>query len=147
MSMNLIAKKSISLHAPIAEVWKALTTPELIKKYFFGTDAVSDWEKGSSLVWRGEWEGKKYEDKGTIVDSEAPRYLRYTYLSSMSGKEDLPENYAHVTYELSEDGEGTLLTISQDNVGTEKSKEHSEENWGIVLKSLKDLLEKELQAK
>jgi uncharacterized protein YndB with AHSA1/START domain len=145
MSMNLIAKESISLEAPIKKVWEALTQPEWIKKYFYGTQAISDWKKGSTLVWKGEWQGKQYEDKGIIEEIEPPRHLRYTYLSSMSGKADAPENYAHVTYELTEDGERTLLTISQDNVENEKSKEHSEQNWGFVLESLRKVLQEELQ--
>lgn len=143
MSMNLLAKKSASIHAPVEKVWEALTKPELIKQYFFGTEAVSDWKQGSPLTFKGVWEGKHYEDKGTIVNIQPTTYLRYTYLSSMSGKEDLPENYAHVTYELSEDGESTLLTVTQDNVENEKSRVHSEENWGVVLNSLKEMLEKE----
>ena len=143
MSMNLLAKKSISIDAPIERVWEGLTNPALIKQYFFGTQAESDWKKGSTLTFRGEWEGKQYEDKGNIVTIEPPTYLRYTYFSSMSGKEDVPENYAHVTYELSEDGESTLLTVTQDNIESERSRQHSEENWGTVLESLKQLLEKE----
>ena len=31
--------------------------------------ALTDWEEGSSLVFRGEWEGKAYEDKGTILEA------------------------------------------------------------------------------
>lgn len=145
--MNLIAKKSLVLQAPIEKVWEALTKPELIKKYFFGTQAVSDWEKGSPLVWKGEWEGKHYEDKGVIEEIVPPRHLRYTYFSSMSGKEDVPENYAHITYELSEDVHGTLLTIAQDGVESEKSREHSEQNWGMILEGLKKVLEDECQEK
>lgn len=141
--MNLLAKRSVSIEVPIEKVWYALTNPDIIKQYFFGTQAESDWKKGSKLVFRGEWEGKKYEDKGSIVNIEPPTYLRYTYFSSLSGKEDIPENYAHVTYELSEDGEATLLTVTQDNIATEQSRKHSEQNWGTVLESLKDLLEKE----
>lgn len=143
MSMNLLARKTIYINAAIEKVWEGLTNPDLIKQYFFGTQAVSDWKKGSSLIFKGKWEGKSYEDKGTITNIEPPTYLRYTYFSSLSGKEDVPENYAHVTYELSEDRDGTLLTVTQDNIDNEKSRQHSEQNWGTVLESLKELLEKE----
>src|SRR5689334_20196431 len=72
---NLVAKTSISIKAEIKDVWKALTDPALIKKYFFGTDAESDWKKGSPVRFRGEWEGKPYEDKGTVLESDPPRKL------------------------------------------------------------------------
>ena len=70
MSANLIAKASTNISAPASRVWDALTNPEIIKQYFFGTQAISDWKEGSSLEFKGEWEGKKYLDKGIILKSE-----------------------------------------------------------------------------
>lgn len=64
MHNKLIAKVSATINAPIAKVWDALVTPEIIKRYFFGTTVVSDWKEGSSIIWKGEWEGKTYQDKG-----------------------------------------------------------------------------------
>src|SRR6186713_2573823 len=93
---------SIVIDASREEVWDALTNPDQIKKYFFGTKAVSDWKKGSPLYFRGEWEGKKYEDKGTILESRKDELFQYSYWSSLSGIEDKPENYVTVTYQLSE---------------------------------------------
>jgi len=52
---DLGASSSITVDAPIEKVWRALTTPELIKTWFFGVDTESDWEAGSSIVHRGEW--------------------------------------------------------------------------------------------
>ena len=66
MKNDITGKVSIHINATTDKVWEALTTPEIIKKYFFGTDAVSDWKVGSSLIFKGEWEGKKYEDKKKI---------------------------------------------------------------------------------
>jgi hypothetical protein len=59
----------------------------------------------------------------------------------MSGTEDTPANYANVTYSLSGENGRTVLTITQDGVPTEESKKHSEQNWSMVLTTLKDLLE------
>jgi uncharacterized protein YndB with AHSA1/START domain len=142
MSANLIAKASTTIAAPVSRVWNALTSPELIKQYFFGTEAVSDWKEGSTLEFRGEWEGKKYVDKGVILKSEEPKLFQYTYLSSFSKLPDAPENYANISYELIEEDGETMLTIKQENVANEESRKQSEENWAYVLKNLKDLLEK-----
>jgi uncharacterized protein YndB with AHSA1/START domain len=142
MSANLIAKASTTISAPASAVWDALTNPSLIKQYFFGTDAVSDWKEGSPLEFKGEWNGKQYIDKGVILKSEPAKLFQYTYLSSFSGLPDVPENYANITYELFEDNGETTLNVKQENVANEDARKHSEENWELVLKNLKNLLEK-----
>lgn len=141
MKSNITGQASIIINAPTSKVWEALTTPELIKEYFFGTDAISDWKEGSPLIFKGTWQGKEYEDKGVILNSEPEKLFRYKYWSSMSGMEDKEENYVNITYKLSEIANGTLLQISQDNIPDEKMKDHSEENWKTVLQGLKKLLE------
>ena len=142
MSANLIAKASTSISAPASRVWEALTNPEIIRQYLFGTQAVSDWKEGSPLEFKGEWEGKNYLDKGIILKSEPEKIFQYTYLSSFSNLPDRPENYANVTYELHQDDGETILTVKQENIANEEARKHSEKNWEHVLKTLKDLLEK-----
>ncbi len=143
MKNNMTVSVKISIDAPVAKVWNALKKPEIIKQYFFGTEAKSDWKVGNPVTFRGEWEGKSYEDKGTIIANEPNKLLSYSYWSSMSGKEDKPENYANVTYELTQRNNATDLTVTQDNIADEKTKEHSEQNWRSVLSDLKKLLEKQ----
>jgi len=139
---NIIAKEEMSLNAPANVVWDALTKPELIKQYFFGTYASSDWKEGSPITFEGEWEGKKYKDKGTILDVIPGRRLRYNFWSSMSGMEDKPENYVIITYTLDKKSDdATSLTISQQNIPTEEMREHSEQNWKKVMEGLKKLVE------
>jgi uncharacterized protein YndB with AHSA1/START domain len=139
---NFVAQASILINASPAKAWDALTNPELIKQYLFGTEAVSDWKEGSSIIYKGIWQGKAYEDKGKILKIVPEKYLKSTYWSSMSGQEDMPENYNNVEYTLTQEGESTQLTIIQDNNPTQESADHSKKNWEIVLKKLKDLLEK-----
>jgi uncharacterized protein YndB with AHSA1/START domain len=141
MREDYIAKRSITIDAPVAKVWGALVNPDMIRQYLFGTNVVSDWKEGGSIVWKGEWEGKSYEDKGVILRLEPGRVLQYTHFSPLSGLPDIAENYHTVTLELSSQGKRTLLTLSQDNNATEQEREHSEKNWGIMLAALKQLLE------
>jgi uncharacterized protein YndB with AHSA1/START domain len=114
----------------------------MIKEYLFGTNTVSDWKKGSSITYSGEWEGKQYEDKGEIIDIVPEKLLHTTYFSGMSGKEYKPENYANVIYEVTPQNGSTTVTISQDNIDDEKGVEHMKKNWGMVLDGMKKLLEK-----
>ncbi len=142
MKSNITGKAAITINVPALKVWEALITPSIIKQYFFGTDAISDWKVGSPLIFKGEWQGKKYEDKGTILDIIPQKLFKYSYWSSMSGIEDKPENYVNVAYELSENNDTTTLTVTQENIPDEKTKEHSEENWRKVIGDLKKLLMK-----
>ena len=130
-----------TINVPATKVWAALTTPEIIKKYFFGTDAKSDWKVGSPLIYSGSWQGKTYQDKGTILALEPNKLLKHTYWSSMSGVEDKPENYVTVTYELTEKNGKTEISVTQDNIPSEEMKAHSAENWRKVLNGMKELLE------
>ena len=139
---NLIAKVSTTINAPAQKVWDALTDPEVIRQYVFGTNVISDWKQGSPIVWKGEWQGKKYEDRGVILKLEPERLIQYSHFSPLSGKPDLPENYHTVTIELVSHGVETAVSLSQDNNETEQAREHSEENWKMMLDGLKKLLEK-----
>jgi uncharacterized protein YndB with AHSA1/START domain len=143
MKSNITGKASIDIEASAQKVWEALTTPALIRQYFFGTTTVSDWKEGSSLIFKGEWQGKTYEDHGIILKVIPNKLFKYNYWSSMSGMEDKPENYADITYELSEKDDVTTLTILQDNIPDENMKEHSQQNWKKVMTGLKELVEKE----
>ena len=142
MKDTLISETSISVDASPAQVWKALTTPKLIKKYLMGTDVSTDWKEGSAITYNGEYEGKKYHDKGIIKKIVPEKLLQSTYLSSMSGKKDKPENYNLVTYKITKRDDKTVITLTQDNNSTEKEKEHSTENWKTVLKKLKEVVER-----
>jgi len=141
MPDNLIVKKSVFINADTTSVWDALVNPRKIKQYLFGTNTISDWKVGSRITYKGVWNGKEYEDGGTILQLVPEKFFQSTYWSSMSGTQDKPENYATVTYELSKEGEGTLLTLTQDNCKTEEQKKHLESNWGMVLEGLKKVAE------
>ncbi len=139
---QLILRKTISIKAPASKVWEALTTPEWIKKYLFGTQTISDWKVGSPIIFTGTWEGKEYQDKGTILKFEKEKVFQYNYWSSFSSLPDLPENYAVLTFELSPHGNTTELLLTQDNIANETALEHSSKNWDGVLGGMKELLEK-----
>jgi uncharacterized protein YndB with AHSA1/START domain len=141
MPENLIARAEATINAPRARVWEALVTPALIKQYMFGSDVISDWKKGSPIVWKGEWKGKAYEDKGTVLQVEPGLVLQYTHFSPLSGLPDVAENYHTVTIELSEAGVQTRIVLAQDNNPTEQARAHSEQNWAQMLAGLKKLLE------
>jgi uncharacterized protein YndB with AHSA1/START domain len=138
---DLSTTSSIVIDASAEDVWKALTTPEVIKQWFFGVSTDTDWKVGSPIVHRGEWQGKPYEDKGKILAFEPAKLLAHSHWSAASGLPDRPENYQEVSWALSEHDGGTELTITEVNLPSEQAKSMSEGAWRTVLNNLKELLE------
>ena len=139
------AQVSQTVDASPAEVWNALTTPAKLKQFFFGADVESNWEVGEPVRMRGEYNGKRYEDKGEILVAEPGRRLAFSHWSAMSGAPDAPENYHVVTFDLAPRGQGTEVTLTQSNLlGDAKPSdaEHKadyEKNWRMVLTGLAKL--------
>jgi uncharacterized protein YndB with AHSA1/START domain len=140
--MSYSSQSETIIHAPLPKVWDALTKPEQVREWFFGTNMITDWSVGSPIFFRGSWEGKDYEDKGTVLEYSALKSLSYSYWSVMSGLPDKPENYMHVTYEVTEVDGGTKLVIKQSNVATQEKADHSNENWKMVVGELAKFLAK-----
>ena len=140
-SKKFIAEAQTTIDAPIDKVWDAFINPGTIKKYMFGTTVISDWKEGSKIAWKGEWEGKLYEDKGIILQFKPKTKLQYSHFSPLTGQPDIPENYHTVTIELTDKDKQTIVFLSQDNNTTKQAKEYSEQNWMMMLTGLKKLLE------
>jgi uncharacterized protein YndB with AHSA1/START domain len=138
-----VAVAETEINASPGRVWSALTDPAQIEEYMFGSRVTTDWKQGSPIVWKGEYEGRKYEDRGQILEIEPQRRLRMTHFSPLSGREDAPENYHTLVFELEQAGhEKTHLSLSQDNNSTEEEAEHSKSNWETMLNGLKQLAER-----
>ena len=139
--MAFSLKTQLTINAPLDRVWAALTQPELVKQYFFGTDLVTTWEPQTPIYFRGEWEGKPYEDKGTVLSFVPLQSLEYNYFSSWSDVEDAPENYQIIRYKVKPLGAKTMLVIEQHNIDTIDKKVHSLQNWKGLMVEIKKLLE------
>ena len=138
---ELVATAETEIDAPPSRVWRALTDPDLIEQYMFGARVVTDWQPGSSIVWKGEYEGKAYEDKGEVLEVVPERRLRMTHFSPLGGEDDVPENYHTLTYELEAENGTTHVSLSQDNNSSQEAAEHSRENWEKMLSGLKTTVE------
>ncbi len=151
MDKELIIKNVISIDAPAARVWDVLTNPEQTKKYMFGCETVSDWKKGSALLWRGNYEGNEMVFvKGSIAEIEPGNILKYTVIDPNSAMEDIPENYLLVTYSLSEENGKTILTVIQSGFETAadgekryKDSYNNGEGWNPILVRIKEIAETE----
>jgi len=143
VNKNLVALASIKIKASPAKVWKALVDPQAIKQYMFGTQVITDWHEGNPIIWKGEWQGKAYEDKGVILQFKLQQRVQYSHFSPLAGVPDLPENYHTVTVDLQAEGDQTRVTLAQDNNSTEEERDHSKQNWNMMLADLKKFVEKD----
>ena len=141
MKGNLTLSVSTLVNSQARKVWEALTDPNKVRQYLFGTNMKTDWKEGNTITYEGEYEGKTYQDNGVVKKFRPEQELQTTYWSSMSGKEDSPENYNTLTYILEKEGSGIRLTVMQDNINSEKEKEHLKENWNKVLAKIKEIAE------
>ena len=143
MRNDLAVSSSIDINAQPAKVWQALTTPEIIKEYLYGTETVTDWKVGSEIIFQGDYQGHKYRDKGVIQSSIPNELFSYTYWSGFSGLEDKPENYSLVTYRLKQvDNNQTRFTWEQKGFANEEGYKHSVNGMPEFLQKIKEIVER-----
>lgn len=140
------AQVRTTINAPPTAIWNALTTPSALKQFFFGSDIVTDWNVGSPIRFRGNWNGKPYEDKGTIQTFDVDRRLAFTHWSPLSKLEDKPENYHIVSFDLRPTGGGTEVVLTQTNQSdseplTAENRKGYAKNWTMLLDGLKKVVE------
>ncbi len=107
--------KHSKVHLPVSRerAWLALTRPELVAKWQYGSALTTTWEVGTRIVFRVEWEGQVFEQWGEVLEYREPERLRYRLFAPRPDLVDRPENYFEMVYSLEPREGGTLVTISQ----------------------------------
>jgi uncharacterized protein YndB with AHSA1/START domain len=143
----ITASASIVVDKPRQEVWKALTDPELVSRYFMGATVKTDWKVGHPITFKGTWKDKPFEDKGEIMSIKPEKEMTYSHWSPLSGAEDAPENYHVVHIALADADGGTKVTLEQSNLNGQiteadrSSRADYEKNWTSTLQGLKKVAE------
>ena len=123
-------------------VWDAITTPELIGQYFYGSQVEEKLRPG------GRWRAWSPDHSQLWLDAEIlefdpPRRLQHSWRALYS-PELADEAESRVTWEIEQkEGGYSLLTVIHDRLeGAPKTAESvSGEGWMLVLSGLKTLLE------
>jgi uncharacterized protein YndB with AHSA1/START domain len=145
MNHNLVVSESIEVNIEPAKAWKALTDPNIIKEYLFGTETVTDWNVGSEVIFQGsygEHNEHHYRDKGVVLENRPNERLSYSYWSGFSGLDDRPEHYATVTYDLEKLNGKTRFTWTQRGFATEEGYQHSKNGMRAFLGQIKAIMER-----
>ncbi|MXO07381.1 SRPBCC family protein [Flavobacterium sp. HBTb2-11-1] len=132
---------TIFLNAPAEKVWNALTKPELVKQWQYGSDLITDWKIGHEIRFRNEWEGQVFEQWGTVLEVIPNQKIKYSLFFPRPGFEDKPENYFIMHYVLTEENQKTKLEIIQEDnrPGAVQEEPQGEEN--PILQALKAVVE------
>jgi uncharacterized protein YndB with AHSA1/START domain len=121
------------------QLWAALTTPEFMKKYWFGMNIETDWKTGSP--WKLVFPIGRVADIGEIVEIEEPKRLILRWRNQF--RPDLhEEGYARCTMNIGQEGEVVRLTITHEiDKPDSKLIDAVSIGWPKILSSLKTLLE------
>ena len=121
------------------KLWAALTTPEFMKKYWFGMNIETDWNVGSQ--WRLVFPDGRIADAGEIVEIEKPKRLVLRWRNQF--RPDLhEEGYARCVMEIEQAGDVVKLTIAHEmDKSDSKLIGAVSIGWPKILSSLKTLLE------
>lgn len=136
-----VAHAETEISASPQQVWDALTDPDAISSFMFGSKVETDWEEGSPITWSGEYDGKRFQDKGEILEVRENRRLRMTHFSPLSGDDDVPESYHTLDYRLEDAGDTTRLTLDQDGNDSEEQAAQFAANWQAMLDQVKEYVE------
>jgi uncharacterized protein YndB with AHSA1/START domain len=149
MANEMKVENTIRINVPMSKVWEALTQSFWTKQYMFNCAVESDWKTGSPVIWKMQHEGQEIIPvKGDVEDIIPGRMLKYSVIDPNMGIPDIPENYLHVTYALSEVDGLTELKVIQDGYehaarGAERYEEAvNAGGWNSLLAVIKELLEK-----
>ena len=130
-SNGLVADASTTIDRPRSAVWAALVAPGSLARFTPAVDVRADWRPGGALSWRAPLEGRTYEVDGTVLRVDAPRLLEYEYANPIIHARH------RVTIELSDDGAGTRVAVSEDGHRKEVDLRHGVGAWRLVLANLK----------
>ena len=120
------------------KLWRALTTPEIIKQYRFGMSIESEWKVGSK--WKMYADGTLM-DSGEILESILQKRLVMSWLCEWK-PEFKAEGNSRCAYEIELTEASAKLTLTHSNERPDsKFIEAVSEGWPIVISNLKSLLE------
>ncbi|MGW7078837.1 ArsR/SmtB family transcription factor [Streptomyces sp. NPDC054866] len=120
------------------KVWHALTDADLTAAYW-GHSNVSDWKQGSP------WEHRRTDGSGIadvvgeVVESTPPSRLVTTWAEP--GADTTSEAPSQVTFDIEPYGGIVRLTVTHENLASEKDRDDVASGWPAVLSNLKSLLE------
>lgn len=144
MENRSIISRKLILPASVSQVWDALINPAKTKLFMFNCEVKSDWQIGSPIIWKGNYQGYESGERGIILEFEVGKKLKYTSFDPNFGLPDTEQNRLHISYDLSAIGDSTELITTIENFNGDTQRDiHLAAGWdSIVLPALQKLFEK-----
>lgn len=143
MVNDIMVTRSVVLNATPDRVWEALTHPGMTKQYLYNCEVESDWKEGSTLKWKGTWQGKEVNEEGKILEIDPGRMVKYAGFDRLVAGDISREGDIHITHEIVPYGNRTkLLTTLEHFEGDESRAEVAAQQWDFeILPKLQLLVE------
>ena len=126
---------SIVIEVPVTEVWDEITKTGSVQRPLYNTVLSIDLAPGGRLRYASP-DGKHVFVAGEVLEVDAPRLLRHTYIFTMK-----PDEVTEVTWLLEEVAEGCRVTIRHAGWRTAKDATKHGAGWVEILGLLKGELE------
>jgi uncharacterized protein YndB with AHSA1/START domain len=121
------------------QLWAALTSPDIMKQYWFDMHQESDWRPGSP--WRLLFADGRVADTGEILEADPPRRLVIRWRNEFL-PEIKAEGPALCTYQIEPADDAVKLTVTHAmDRANSRFIEKVSGGWPRILSNLKSLLE------
>jgi uncharacterized protein YndB with AHSA1/START domain len=130
MSHSLTIKRTYRIQNTVSNVWQSLVCPTLIEQYAHNCEMAerSPEEAADSLETCATFRA------GDILEYEKDVRVKFSTFDPNAGLANVPQNYIHISYELSEVGNETELSITIENFMEENERlKHSQSKWKNIL--------------
>jgi uncharacterized protein YndB with AHSA1/START domain len=127
----------VEVAATPAAAWAALTDPDTVRRYYYGTAPRTTWEVGSPIEFVDD-DGDA-QIVGEVLEFEPPRRLAHTFIATWYGERD---DQGSLHWEVAPSGTGCRITLIHRGARAQ-TREGSETADGSrhIIDSLKELLE------
>jgi uncharacterized protein YndB with AHSA1/START domain/DNA-binding transcriptional ArsR family regulator len=125
----------VYIRATPEQVWRAITESEFTKQYYYDNTVESDWQPGSTMVYRNPDGTEAIQCE--VIEADPPRRLVHSFY--FPGTDEPP---SRCTWTIEPRGDATLLTLTHDGFAGETQTYRSvAHGWVPILSGLKTVLE------
>lgn len=140
--MRTLSVFEIYIKATPERIWRAITDPELRRRFSFGVSVASDWTPGSAYVATTGPEtvapGMPISE-GENLEVDPPRRLVQSF-RALWGDDVVAEGTSRVTWTIEPVGDSCRLTVTHDRL-RDGANDQLYGGWPMILSGLKTLLE------
>ena len=130
-------ERTVELPHPIERVWRAISDPVEIARWFPNESATLDVRPGGTGEFVWIIEGKEFRSEVHVHEVEPPTRFVWSWGHEPTNTD---EPVTTVEFSLSESARGTTLVLRESGFLAEKHRNDNHEGWGEELAELEEYL-------